>query len=695
MKFAIAGNPNCGKTTLFNALTGASAHVGNWPGVTVDKKEGVYKKGGFRAEIIDLPGIYSLSPYSPEEVIASNYILNENPDLIINIVDATNLERNIYLTTQLLESDCPIVVALNMTDVARRDGIKIDVRRLEEELGVSVVEICALKKSGIEKLMDTAAKEAKKPRSGKSVLEESEISCCFEKICGFAKDARHAKFRAVKALEGDAKNSGLSQDALLGIEKIKNEISLPSEFDSDFEAAVANWRYSYISKKISPCIKRKSASEALTISDKIDRVLTGKVLGLPIFFALMFFVFHLTFSEDLFFLASLGILEEPLMSPGVYLLGLTEVFTEWLTGIVSSGLDAVKAAEWVKGMMCDGLLAGVGAVLSFMPQIMMLFVFLYILEDTGYMARAAFLMDRFLRRFGLSGKAFLPLLMCFGCLVPAIMGSRTLENDKERKLMIMLAPFFSCGAKLPIWSMFAMAIFPSNADIAIFSIYMIGIITAIIAAIILKKTVFKGDASVFIMELPPYHLPLIKNIALNVWEKLKIYIARAATIIAAATVVIWFLSSFSFGFSMVETNSNESILGVLGSFLQPLFIPLGFANGDIGWKAVVAILTGLIAKEMVVSTMGVLYNPNVEGDALEDDAASSALAATIVATFSPAAAVAFMAFNLLSVPCMAAVATANAEFKSAKWTWATIAFWIATAWVVSFVIYQIGSLLGY
>ena len=691
MKFAIAGNPNCGKTTLFNALTGASAHVGNWPGVTVDKKEGVYKKGGFKAEIVDLPGIYSLSPYSPEEVIASSYILNESPDLIINIVDATNLERNIYLTTQLLESDCPIVVALNMTDIARRDGIKIDVRRLEEELGVKVVEICALKKDGIARLMEAAKKEAAKPRLGKSVLEETEIKGEFEKICAFAKDSRHAKFRAVKALEGDAKNSGLSQNALEDIEKIKEKISLPQEFESDFEAAVANWRYSYISKKISPCIQRRKASEELTLSDKIDKVLTGKIFGLPIFFAMMFFVFHLTFSEDLFFLASLGIVEEPLSSPGVYLLGLTEVFTEWLSGIASSGLEAAGAAEWVKSMMCDGLLAGVGAVLSFMPQIMMLFMFLYILEDTGYMARAAFLMDRFLRRFGLSGKAFLPLLMCFGCLVPAIMGSRALENDKERKLMIMLAPFFSCGAKLPIWSMFAMAIFPSNADIAIFSIYMIGIITAII----LKKTVFKGDASVFIMELPPYHLPLVKNIALNVWEKLKIYIARAATIIAAATVVIWFLSSFSFGLNMVETNSSESILGVLGSFLQPLFIPLGFAGGDIGWKAVVAILTGLIAKEMVVSTMGVLYNPGVEGDALEDDAASSALAATIVATFSPAAAVAFMAFNLLSVPCMAAVATANAEFKSAKWTWATIAFWIATAWIVSFVIYQIGSLLGY
>lgn len=695
MKFAIAGNPNCGKTTLFNALTGASAHVGNWPGVTVDKKEGVYKKGGFKAEIIDLPGIYSLSPYSPEEVIASNYILNENPDLIINIVDATNLERNIYLTTQLLESDCPIVVALNMTDVARRDGIKIDVRRLEEELGVSVVEICALKKSGIEKLMDAAAKEAKKPRLGKSVLEESEIKGGFEKICAFAGGLKHSKFRAVKALEGDAENSGLSKGAIADIEKIKSETPLPSEFDSDFEAAVANWRYSYISRKISPCVKRKSASEKLTLSDKIDRVLTSKIFGLPIFFALMFLVFHLTFSEDLFFLASLGLVEEPLMSPGVYLLGLTEVLTEWITGLVSSGLDAVKAAEWVKSMMCDGLLAGVGAVLSFMPQIMMLFMFLYILEDTGYMARAAFLMDRLLRRFGLSGKAFLPLLMCFGCLVPAIMGSRTLENDKERKLMIMLSPFFSCGAKLPIWSMFAMAIFPSNADIAIFSIYMIGIVTAIIAAVILKKTVFKGEASVFIMELPPYHLPLVKNIVLNVWEKLKIYIARAATIIAAATVVIWFLSSFSFSLNMVEANSSESILGVFGSFLQPLFLPLGFAGGDIGWKAVVAILTGLIAKEMVVSTMGVLYNPNVEGDALEDDAASTALAASIAAVFSPAAAVAFMAFNLLSVPCMAAVATANAEFKSAKWTWATIAFWIATAWIVSFAIYQIGSLLGY
>ena len=696
MRIALAGNPNSGKTTLFNVLTGSTAHVGNWPGVTVDRKEGVHKRGGEKISIIDLPGIYSLSPYSPEEVVARNFILEESPEAIINIVDATNIERNLYLTTQLLESDVPVVVALNMTDMAEKNNIRIDTKLLEKELGVPVVPISALLKQGLDKLMDAAVKAAGEKRKGVSVISEGKYADALSKIEEVAREEKlsHPKFKAVKLLEGDDKGIDVSDAAKAKISEIKKGVRLPAEFEGDFEATVANERYDIVGGRYSKAVKRAKNSEKLTGSDKIDRILTSRLFGLPIFFVLMFLVFHVTFGEDLFFLSSLGLSEGGILSPGVWMLEQTGVFIDWISGFATAGLNAVSAPEWCHGLIVDGVLAGVGAVLSFMPQILLLFLFLSIMEDSGYMARAAFLMDRILRRFGLSGKAFMPLLMCFGCLVPAIMGSRTLENDRERKLMIMLAPFFSCGAKLPIWGMFAMALFPENADLLVFAIYMIGIITAVIAAIILKYTILRGEASPFIMELPPYHMPLIKNVVLNLWEKLKGYIYRAATIIAGATVVIWFLSNFSLSLDLVESASRESILGFFGTHLQFLFEPLGWASGDIGWKAVVAALTGLIAKEMVVSTMGVLYDPGVEGDALEDETASSALALSIIAVFSPLAAISYMAFNLLSVPCMAAVATAHSELRSAKWTWTTIAFWIGTAWVVSFLIFQVGSLFG-
>lgn len=694
MKFALAGNPNSGKTTLFNALTGSTAHVGNWPGVTVDRKEGTYKykdtAAKTRVTIIDLPGIYSLSPYTPEEIVARNYIVDENPDLIINIVDATNLERNLYLSTQVLETDCPVVIALNMMDTVRKNGAKINTKILSDRLGVPVVEISALKAEGLKPLMDIALKEASKPREGKSVIEHSFMQNEFNSVVSLlqSEGKSHPVFHAVKAIEGDALEMEALTALLPQIEEQKASIVLDEDLGGDFEAAVADIRYTYITDHLSKAITRTQKSGQLTRSDKIDKILTNRWLGIPIFLVIMFGVFHLTFGEWLF-----GI--EGVPTPGGWLFGLMEQGTAIVIDFIAGLLQSAGAADWVYGLVVDGLLTGVGAVLSFLPYIMMLFLFLSIMEDTGYMARAAFLMDRLLRRFGLSGKAFMPMLMGFGCSVPAMMGTRTLENEKERRLTVMLLPFFSCGAKLPIWATFTAAIFPANADLVVFGIYLLGIVVAILAAIILKKTILKGDAAPFIMELPAYHSPKIKNLLIHLWEKLKGFIIRASTIIAGATIVIWFLSNFSFGFQMVEANSADSILGILGNFIRPVFIPLGFAGGDVGWKAVVAIITGLIAKEMVVSTLGVLYNPGVEGDALEDEGAKDALLTTLAATFSPLAAISFMAFNLLSVPCMAAVAAAHGEMRSKKWTFITIGFWILTAYTVSFLIFNVGSLLGF
>ncbi|MDL2263740.1 ferrous iron transport protein B [Synergistaceae bacterium OttesenSCG-928-I11] len=705
MRFALAGNPNSGKTTLFNLLTGSTAHVGNWPGVTVDRKEGTYRNKGVKAsdaceriDIVDLPGIYSLSPYTPEEVVARNYILDEmgdGPDLIINIVDATNLERNLYLTTQIMESDIPVVVALNMTDVLHRNGAKIDERALSERLGVPVVAISALHAEGIGELMNRACEVAKKGRKGSSVIEDSPMAEAFGRIVDLfrEKGLSHPVFRAVKAIEGDILYTGDNADVARRIEEIKHNIALRPELEGDFEAAVADARYRYITEHYKSAITRPSGKSGRSTSEKIDSVLTNKVLGLPIFFLFMFLVFHLTFAEPLMFTDRF--VEDGIPSPGVLLQTWMGNFTDAVTEATAGLLESMGASDWATGLIIDGLFAGVGGVLSFLPQILMLFLFLSIMEDTGYMARAAFLMDRPLRRFGISGKAFLPLLMGFGCSVPAMMGTRTLDDEKERRLTIMLMPFFSCGAKLPIWSMFAAAIFPNNADKAVFAIYFIGIAAAIGAAIVLRGTILKGAASVFIMELPAYHWPKLRNVAANLWEKARGFIVRATTIIAGATIVIWFLSNFDFSFSMVDPNSQESIVGVLGSALVPIFRPLGFASMPDAWKAVVAIVTGLIAKEMVVSTLGVLYNPEVEGDALEDDAAAGALAAALVASFSPAAALSFMTFNLLSVPCMAAVATANAEMRSGKWLWITIGFWLLTAWVGAFIVYHATRLMGF
>ncbi|MGI6161602.1 MAG: ferrous iron transport protein B [Christensenellales bacterium] len=694
MRFALAGNPNSGKTTLFNSLTGSTAHVGNWPGVTVDRKEGVYKKLKEHIDIIDLPGIYSLSPYTPEEVIARNYIIDDNPDLIINIVDATNLERNLYLTTQLLETDCPVVVALNMIDAVKKDGASIDVGVLEAKLGVPVIAISALRDDGVKELMEAAYDAAKKKRKGHSVVSESYMGEVLGKITEMlsASGITHPVFHAVKLLEEDELEMQ-HVEAAQKAQELKSAIKLDEALGGDFEAGIADIRYRYITANLSKALVQTKKRGELTRSDKIDKVLTNKYVGIPIFLAFMFIVFHTIFSED--FLGIEAIFGgEAIPSLGVWLGGLAEELIALISDGLASLLMAAGASDWVLGLVIDGVVAGVGAVLGFLPLILLLFLFLSIMEDTGYMARVAFLMDRVLRRFGLSGKAFLPMLMGFGCSVPAMANVRTLADDKERKLTLMLMPFFSCGAKLPVWAMIAGAIFPGSTDLVVFGIYVLGILVAVIASMILKKTLLKGAVPPFIMELPTYRLPQIRNLFIHLWDKLKHFVVRATTIIAGSTVVIWFLSNFSFTLEMVDANSAQSILGVIGNFIRPIFVPLGWASGDMGWRAVVATLTGLIAKEMVVSTMGVLYNPGVEGDALEDEAAATALTAALAATFSPLAAISFMAFNLLSVPCMAAVAAASAELNSRKWTWITIGFWMLTAWVVSFLIFNVGSLLG-
>lgn len=702
MKFCLAGNPNSGKTTLFNSLTGSTAHVGNWPGVTVDKREGVYKKLPERVHIVDLPGIYSLSPYTPEEVVSRNYILEEHPDVIINIVDATNLERNLYLTTQLIETDIPVVIALNMMDVVEKNGDKIDKKALESLMGVPVVEISALKNKNLAALMKTAYETAGKGKGGRSVIEQSGVlGGVYKEIVGLYGDAGCGDkvFHAVKMLEADEIETAKFPEIAKKAAGLKSKINAKA-FDDDFEAMVADARYRFLTQHISSVISR-AAREETTRSDRADRVLTHRIWGIPLFLLIIFAVFHITFAEDFLFLNGLfgvsvtdpgwinffsgmgyeGMLEEAaggvvsmaVPSVGVWL----QSWMGWLTGsiidVVSGWMSASPA--WLSGLVCDGLLSGLDAIFSFLPQILLLFLFLSILEDSGYMARVAFIMDRAFRKFGLSGKAFMPLLMCFGCGVPGVMATKTLENEKERRMTMMIAPFFSCGAKLPIWLAFAGVLFVGQyGDLVVFSVYLIGIVVAIVAAIILRFTVFKGETPPFIMELPSYHLPQFKNLMAHLWEKLKHFIIKAGTIIAASIVVIWFLSNFDFAFwnGMVD-NIEYSMMGRIGNVIKYLFYPLGFAMGADGWKFVVASLTGLLAKEEVVATLEVLSG----GLGLE----------ALLGGMTVASAYSFMLFNLLAVPCMAMVAAVYGEMGSGKRTWGAIGFWLLTAYVVSMVTY--------
>ena len=721
---ALAGNPNTGKTTLFNRLTGSTAHVGNWPGVTVEKREGSYrgskKLTAERVEIVDLPGIYSLSPYTPEEIVSRDYMIDGRPDIVLNIVDATNLERNLYLTTQVLEADIPVVVALNMTDALKRNGDEIDASALESALGVPVAEISALKGTGVKELMARVVETAKAKRKGESLVSETEYSALVERISGAlaAEGVEHPLFRAVKLVEGDEAERKRFSGMANALDKIKDK--LPDDgYGGDTEAFVADARYRYIAKRYSPCLKRSGHEARLSRSDKADKVLTHRVWAIPIFVVIMFAIFHITFSEDVFFLNSwFGVkvtnerFAAALMveagdvgvpSLGVWLQSLLGWCTGSLIDVTAAGLARAGYAEtWVSGFLCDGLLSGLDSVLSFIPQVMLLYLFLSILEDTGYMARVAFILDRACRRFGLSGKAFMPLLMCFGCAVPGIIATKALEDEKERRLTIMLAPFFSCGAKLPIWATFAGVMantyWSGYGDLAVFVMYLMGIAVAILAAIILKKTTLKGETPPFIMELPAYHRPQFRSTMLHLWDKLKHFVTRAGTVIAASIIVIWFLSSFGKG---GYCDINDSIIGYIGRGLQYLFYPVfaapnGFtsaaAQSDYAWRFVVAAITGLIAKEMVVATLGTMAG--LDGDAILEGSASATDTEAfnaMLGTMTPAAMFAYMAFNLFSVPCMAAVGAAMGELNSRRKSAQAVLFWLITSYAVSFTVFWLGN----
>lgn len=717
IKFALAGNPNSGKTTLFNCLTGATAHVGNWPGVTVDKKEGVYKKCAENIQIVDLPGIYSLSPYTPEEVIARNFILDEKPDLIINIVDATNLERNLYLTTQLLEIGVPIVVALNMMDAVERKGDKINSKILEDALAVPVVEISALKEKGIKELMDKAYAASKRKRDAVSVLGGSRLSEVISEIKTvlYNKKTDEPLFHAIKLVENDEieiKNHPKEYETVKEYrDKIKDE-----SFGDDFEAMVADERYKYITKHFAKAITKKDGEKnVLTKSDKADRVLTHRIWGIPIFLVILFAVFHLTFSENFLYLATAlpkdwvslqgtwgeGLFgsSDGIASPGVILFNLLDKITGSISDAVAGGMEGATSA-WAQGLVVDGILGGLFAVMSFLPQILVLFMFFSILEDSGYMARVAFILDRIFRRFGLSGRAFMPMIMGFGCSIPAMINTRTLADDKERMATIRVIPFFSCGAKLPILTAIAGGIVQffavSNADAITYGMYILGITVAILSVIVMRSTTMRGDTPPFIMELPAYHAPQAKALFIHLWDKLKRFVKKAFTIIFVSTILIWVLSHFSFGWSyLADEQMESSILAGLGKLVQPLFTPLGFGSqlGATGWVFVVAAITGLIAKENVIATFGVLaaclgYAYNGDADAEGIIAASIMISATGITI---PALISFIAFNMTTIPCFAAVATAKAELGSKKRFYNTLVFWLVVSYLTGTVVYLVGS----
>ena len=725
-RFALAGNPNCGKTTLFNNLTGSTAHVGNWPGVTVDKRDGKYKfkEKKESVDIVDLPGIYSLSPYTPEEVISRNYILDEKPDCVINIIDATNLERNLYLTTQLLEIDVPVVVALNMMDMVEKSGDKIDHTELERRLGVPVVEISALKEDNIETLMDIAYNESNKKRVGTTVLEESKLKDLIHnvKIALESKEVENPLFHAVKLVELDSIEVEMHKDVVPMVEEYKKTFK-DETFGGDFEAIVADSRYKFISKYFGKVVTKKDGGQAkenlnkMSKSDKVDKVLTSRIWGIPIFLVILFLIFHLTFSEDLFYLKAMGCFGEDgivtfsgtmfeglfanggINSPGVILANFFTNITDWFTGVVSGWLEAANAEAWVNGLICDGILAGLFAVLGFLPQILFLFLFFSILEDSGYMARVAFILDRIFRRFGLSGRSFIPMIMGFGCSVPAMINTRTLADDNERTATIRVIPFFSCGAKLPILTAIAGGLVAKfgigNVDLITFLMYVFGMATAIVTVLIMRHTTMRGDIPPFIMELPAYHLPQFKSLMIHLWDKAKHFVKKAFTIIFATTILIWFTTHFSWNWQFLEdAQINQSILANLGMFIQPLFTPLGFGVQlkNFGWVFAVAAITGLLAKEQVISTFSVLAACIVagwvapEGESIEG---LSAVEAMITATgATPAVLLSFIVFNMTTIPCFAAVATAKAELPKGKFG-STIAFWLVTSYVAASMVYLV------
>lgn len=679
IRIALAGNPNCGKTTLFNDITGSKQHVGNWPGVTVEQKTGKYKKNK-EIEIVDLPGIYSLSPYSAEEIVARDYIVDENPDVLIDIVDGTNIERNLYLTLQVLETKIPTVIALNMMDEVEASGTKIDVKKLSKILGVPVIPIVARNGKGVNELMEAAQKIASsKTQSNDLEVFSPQVNNYITEIVGLLNDndnqnhksRSYEMWQAIKILEEDEivieKLPGNKRAKITSIVEKAN-----SDFNGDTEAEIADQRYKFISEVVNKTVSKPlkaNGQRKETTSDKIDKVLTNRIIAIPAFLVIMYALFSITFGEG-----PLGI--------GVWLQTIVTDFWDGpFTETIMGAIESMGAADWATGLVGDGILAGVGGVVSFLPQILVLFLLMSFLEDSGYMARVAFVMDRLFRRFGLSGKSFIPLLMGYGCSVPAVMASRTLESEKDRRLTIMITPFMSCGAKLPIYLMFAATLFTQyNRTLIIYSIYMIGIVVAVIGALILSNTLFKGETSNFIMELPQYRIPTLRSVLIHAWEKVKGFAIKAGTIILGSTILIWFLSSFNFS-GMCEM--DESILASIGRGIQWIFTPLGFGE----WRASVAVVTGWIAKENIVSTFGVLFGA---ADAVSEAAAEGTAALPgLSAVFTQAAAFSYMAFNLLCMPCFAAVGAIKKEMGSWKWTGITIAFQMITAYIVAFIVYHV------
>ena len=679
IKIALAGNPNCGKTTMFNALTGANQYVGNWPGVTVEKKEGKLKSKKTKEEVIvtDLPGIYSMSPYTLEEVVSRDYVLKENPDVIIDLVDATNIERNLYLTTQLIETGVPVVIALNMADLLAKRGIKIDVKRLSMLLDCPIIETSALKGEGLDKLIDEAVKVAKKseidlPKDIFSAELEGAVAEV-KSVLPSSVSEEKKRWYAVKFLENDSKvveSMKLSGAAAQTVEAQRK--ALEKKHDDDMESIVTDERYKFIQKIVSTTVQK--GKEKLTTSDKIDRIVTNRFLGIPIFMLVMWIVYYVSVT-----------------TVGTFVTDWTnDVFVVAIQDAATSALSAIGAGDMVMGLVVDGIIGGLGAVLGFVPQMAILFLFLSILEDCGYMVRIAFVMDRVFRHFGLSGKSFIPLLISSGCGIPGIMASKTIEQDNDRRLTIMTATFIPCGAKLPVIALMGGVIsgevagYQESSFIAPL-MYFIGIVAVLVAAIILKKTKpFSGKPAPFVMELPQYHIPQAKTVLLHVWERLKGFIIKAGTILFLACVVMWFLGGFGFvdgSFGMVE-DSADSLMAMIGGVIAPLFAPLGFGE----WQPVAASISGFTAKEAIVSTMGVLAN--VSGDT--EDAVN--VAAGVASWFpSSIAAFTFLMFNLLDSPCLAAIATMAQQMQSRKWFWFAILFQNIFAYIVCLCVYQIGS----
>ena len=670
MRFALAGNQNCGKTTLFNALTGSNQHVGNFPGVTVDRKEGVLKGKGQTATVVDLPGIYSLRPYTQEEIVTRDYIIDEKPDGIINIVDATNIERNLYLTLQLLELRVPTVLALNMMDEVRENGGSIDVKKMSDELGIPVIPISAAKGEGVSELIDKAIETAKNkilPQKHDFCTEDSPVHRCIHAITHLIED--HAekigippRFCATKLIEG-----GDSIADKLSLDENEREliehciVQMEDESGLDRNAALADMRYEFIESVVEKSVVKCHESKGHIRSVKADKILTGKYTAIPVFLGILFLTFFLTFNVI-----------------GKYLSDLLNLGITSLSGVIDNALTAYGLNPVLQSLIIDGIFAGVGSVLSFLPIVVTLFFFLSILEDTGYMARVAFIMDKPLRKIGLSGRSFVPMLMGFGCSVPAVMATRTVSSDRDRKMTVMLIPYMSCSAKIAIYAVFTQAFFPAGGAFVMMGLYLFGVLLSIVVALVLKSTVYKGQPVPFVMELPNYRFPSAKSVALLLWEKAKDFLSRAFTVILLATVIIWFLQSFDYKINFT-TDSSQSLLAYIGRGISVIFRPLGFED----WRVTTALVSGFTAKEAVVSTLAVLSGTNADG-----------LAAALPSIFTPLSAVSFLVFTLLYTPCIAAVSTIRKEFKSFWATLGIVGVQCAVAYVCALAVFWIGSIFA-